>query len=162
MASTALQIYLDDHLALMTAEAALAKRVAEEHDPSELSLYLEIYRTEVDRQHSFIAKMIQLAGYEPSMLKQAVGWVAEKIGRLKPNDTEDNNRGLTKVVEIEALIHAANSRVLLWETIAALPVAPSHEPTLNFEVLAENTREQIFTLREFLTEARSVAFAPAV
>lgn len=157
MTHSALATYLNDHLGLITGEIELARRVASENE-GELSSFLTTYADDVIGQKDLLENAVAAVGGSPSSLKQAAGWLAEKIGRLKPNDALVGYTNLARVIEVEALISAAEARLLLWQTLEGTTV-PSPQWSSSDAVHAQNaTRQQLAALRDFHRTARERAF----
>lgn len=142
-----LSIYLNDHLALMTSEAELIRRCRSENSGTPLATFLDRLVPEVERQHSVARDVLQRAGGSVSTLKQAGGWIAEKLGRLKLNDSLTEYSPLSRLIELEGLSLAATMRVMLWENLAA---TRDHDTRLSglveFRELAEQSRQHLTAL----------------
>lgn len=117
MSNRALQIYMDDHYAMLSGELELANRVASENAETDLGPYLVDYQKELQKQRNLLEALLATQDQSPSMAKQALTWVAEKIGRLKPNDGGSGYTNLARVIELEVLLTAAQSRLLMWKTL---------------------------------------------
>ena len=112
-----LSIYLNDHLAMMTGETELAQRTASENEGSPLGLLLHRYVGEVNEQKHCVEHLIRAVGEEPSVAKQAAAWVMEKMGRLKMNNSLTRYSDLSRLLELESLICAADARLHLWQSL---------------------------------------------
>jgi len=157
MSREALPIYMDDHLAMMTGEMELAQRVASENDETELGRFLLRYQTSLSEQHSQLRSIMQEGGNEASPLKQTMTWLAEKIGRLKPNDSLSGYTDLARVLELEMLITGVQLRIQLWETLSEiLTDKPQHAEMIGRA--KELSVRQLSSLREFHQLAKRVAF----
>lgn len=154
MSDEALHIYLDDHLALMTAETELAKRVARENEGAELAAFLDDYTFEVQRQKQALEQPLGALDAGKRMAKQAAGWLAEKLGRLKPNDSLSGYTDLARVIELEGLIAAADARMMLWQTLGHI----QRLSALGSAQLKVKTEQQLAKLREHHEQAAKLAF----
>ena len=56
-------------------------------------------------------------GVKPSTVKDAAGWTAEKLGRLKPNNSLVGYSPLSRVVELEGLVIGVTGKLALWESL---------------------------------------------
>jgi hypothetical protein len=118
-----LRIYLDDHLALMVAEVALIGRCRRSNRATPLGEFLQQLENEVHGQKAIAKDVIHRLGGKDSVegrLKQGVAWFAEKLGRLKLNDSLLTYSDLSRVVELETLAAAAQERIALWDNLDAL------------------------------------------
>lgn len=145
MNETALSIYLGDHLAAMTGECELVARVAQENENSPWNGFLRRYQPEVKEQYVRLETMIEQLGYPKSALKEAAGWLLEKVGRLKLNDRLTKYSPLSRLVEFEALIAAAQLRYCLWKSLetAQDPVTQSLADYAKLREQAERHLEQL-------------------
>lgn len=157
MSESTLSIYLNDHLGMITAEIELAKRVARENKGVALERFANLYVDEVKRQRDLITETLELIGSGISTLKQTAGWLAEKLGRLKPNDALMSYTDLARVLELEALVLAAQARLLMWDALAALTHSPMLPTTLYLQA-KESTSHQIVSLQQQHQEAVHVVF----
>lgn len=82
-----MRIYLEDHLALMFAEVALAKRCRGSNRDTPFGEFLSKLVVEVDAQRSIAKDVLRRFGGTESTAKKTATWFAEKLGRLKLNDS---------------------------------------------------------------------------
>ncbi|MGH3527970.1 MAG: hypothetical protein ACRDQ6_11750 [Pseudonocardiaceae bacterium] len=102
--SDLLGIYLNDHLAGLTVEVELARRVLGAHRNSDIGAALERLTAEIVRDRATLRDMMAALGV-PVRRYQAYGaWVGEKVGRLKPNGYLRGRSPLSIVVELEGLV----------------------------------------------------------
>lgn len=157
MSSSALHIYLDDHLAMISGELELVKRVASENKASELGRFLDGYYSLLSQQQELVKSSMQAQGKGPSPVKQMLSWVTEKIGRLKPNDALAGYTDLARVLELEVLISAARARLLLWETLSGQSPLGEHGKG-DFDQAQQASEEHLQSLRKFHEHAKQIAF----
>lgn len=79
-----LAIYLNDHFAGATGGVELFKRAAQSHGGAERNALVELAR-QVEEDREALAQVMADLGVPVDRPKAAVGWIAEKAGRLKPN-----------------------------------------------------------------------------
>jgi len=158
MANQALPIYMDDHFAMIAGELELIQRVAGENASHELGPFLETYQVEVETQRNLLQGLLATQGQRPSQAKQTISWLAEKLGRLKPNDAWSGYTNLARVLELEGLIAAAHARQLLWETLRrAMADDAENLPRLDdAKCIAD---QHVGALGEFHKRAQQLAFA---
>ncbi|MFG0334599.1 MAG: hypothetical protein ACF8TS_14685 [Maioricimonas sp. JB049] len=118
MADTRIRIYLNDHLGLVTGEAELARRCRDSNKGSPLAVFLDQLQSELETQRAAIGDVIRLTGGRESRIKQGAGWLAEKVGRFKLNDSLLSYSDLSRLLELETLAAAAHERVALWDTLS--------------------------------------------
>jgi hypothetical protein len=159
MNTATLSIYLNDHLGIMAGEVELAQRTAGENKETQLAMTLHRYVGEVSEQKRAIEHVINGLGEEPSRAKQAAGWLLEKVGRLKPNNSLGKYSDLSRLLELEMLINVATSRLHLWQTLKP------HDTNSLFKTVSGDfarfeteTKRQLEALQEFHAEAGRGAF----
>ncbi|MBA2116809.1 hypothetical protein [Bremerella alba] len=153
MSNRALPIYIDDHFAMISGEMDLAQRVASENTAHELGPFLVEYQRELQSQRDLLQALLAAQNQSPSVVKQTVTWLAEKLGRLKPNDAWSGYTDLARVLELEVLITAAQARLLLWETLLHALVNNG-----GIEDAQHATQQQLEALQTFHQQARQIAF----
>ena len=156
MSEKSLASYLTDHAAMITAEVELAQRMARENKDIPLGEVLATYLEELQRQRSIVRGMIAAIGADSNPIKEAAGWLVEKIGRFKPNDGGTRYTHLSQVVELEGLIMLATARLSMWETLNRLDIPGGG--SAREDVSVELVKEQLANLREILASATELAF----
>jgi hypothetical protein len=112
-----LSIYLNDHLSGAVAGVELARRAARYNRGNALGDALAKLATELeDDRHSLERIMVRL-GVRRDPAKLAVGWTAEKFGRLKLNGSVLSYSPLSRLEELELLLLGVEGKLLLWEAL---------------------------------------------
>lgn len=112
-----LTIYLRDHLAMGRAGVDFVRRMAANNEDNELGELLEDFEEEFLEEVDALERAMELLEVEPSQLKMAGAWLAEKAGRLKFNGEFTRYSPLSRLLEIEFLTSAVRARRGLWETM---------------------------------------------
>lgn len=155
MSNETIQTYLNDHLAIMTGELELVERVASSNASSPLGNFMNELATQLGRQRIFIADQLTEVGGCENPVKQAATWLAEKLGRVKPNGQLMGYSDLARVIEIETLITMSQARSLLWETLDMLDCVNATKIAESYKT--ETTRQRA-TLRDHHRDAMAQAF----
>ncbi|PWI14742.1 hypothetical protein DI272_11670 [Streptomyces sp. Act143] len=153
-----LGIYLNDHLAGATTGTALVRRMVQEHHASAYGDDLDKLATEISRDRQALVGLLSDLDVPVRRYKLGAAWLAEKIGRLKPNGRLLRRSGLAVLVELEALRLGAQGKASLWR--ALLPVS-ALEPRLDadrVEGLLRRAEQQIRTLDSLHARAVVQAF----
>jgi hypothetical protein len=122
-----LAIHLNDHLALIHGEAALARRALRANRGSVLGELLAGLREDVEDDRRGLIQVMRRRGVAPDPLKRAAAAAAERVGRLKPNGQLRGYSDLSRLVEVEGLCAAAGARRAVWTTLARIGAAPDAE-----------------------------------
>jgi len=145
-----LRIYMEDHLALIVAEAELANRCWRSNRKTPLGEFLKQLENEVKAQQSIVKDIIHRIGCKEtveSRLKQSAAWMAEKLGRLKLNDSLLSYSDLSRVVELETLAAAAQERIALWDNLHAVEESDSRLQGITFSFFREQSQEHLDELK---------------
>jgi len=105
-----LQIYLNDHLAGATLGVELAKRTLKENPDGELGEFLRWLGGRLAEDRRALLARIE----RPSLAKAGGAWLAEKLGRLKPNGHLTTYSPLSRLVELEGLKTGIEAKRSLW------------------------------------------------
>ncbi len=139
-------IYLRDHLAMGRAGIDFARRVANSNDHNLIGSRLDEFASGLDEEIDAILRAMELLDIEPSQLKMAGAWLAEKAGRLKFNGEFKRYSPLSRVLELEFLMAAVQARKGLWKTMRdARKVYPALDE-LPIERFAARADEQLTEL----------------
>jgi len=113
-----LPIYLNDHLTASTFALELAGRAARENRGSELGDFLADLRLDIERDRRTLEEIMASLGVGKDPLKRPLGWIAEKLGRLKLNGELLHHSPLSRTVELEVLSLGIEGKRLLWLALA--------------------------------------------
>ncbi|TWU05128.1 hypothetical protein CA54_58160 [Symmachiella macrocystis] len=154
MNDTRLNIYLNDHLALMVGEIDVAARCASSNRGTPLGDFLHRLEVEVEAQKSIVSNLIRRVGGTESSVKKGAMWLAEKLGRFKLNDSLLSYSDLSRVIELEALAAAAQERVALWDTMNAVVTSDERFAGITFSFFLDQSQQH---LNEICTRRRYAA-----
>jgi hypothetical protein len=146
-----LSIYLNDHLAGSTGGLELAKRTRGANEGTEYGEPLGRITHEIEQDRDALIRLMETLEVKRDHLKVAAGWVAEKLGRLKPNGQLTGYSPLSRLIELEGLAVGITGKQSLWD--ALLEVA-GEDARLDAEELrrlsrrAEEQREEVWKLRQ--------------
>jgi hypothetical protein len=146
MSDKRLRIYLDDHLALMVAEVELLGRCWWSNRSQPLGDCLQRLEDEVKAHKSLVLEVIERLGGKKtveSRMKQGAAWLAEKLGRLKLNDSLLTYSPLSRVVELEALSAAAQERIALWDNLDSTVRDDSRLEGITFSFFRDQSQQHL-------------------
>ena len=156
MGQRLLAIYLQDHLAGSTGGLELAKRAAASNEGSPLGEFLERLAAEIEEDRETLKEIMAALDIGEDAVKNAMGWGAEKLGRLKPNGQLTGYSPLSGLVELEGLHIGISGKLSAWETLRT--VFGEEVAGRNLDGLVSRARRQLDELREFRLETARVAF----
>lgn len=86
MASELLGTYLQDHHAGSMVGVEMAKRSADSNSGWAHGAEIAEIRDEIAADQQTLERIMDHLDVSPSKIKDGLGWTAEKLGRLKPNN----------------------------------------------------------------------------
>jgi hypothetical protein len=143
-----LDIYLNDHLLGATLGAELAARIASAHRASLEGPTLERIAAEISEDRAALKETMEALGVPIRGYKVALGWVAEKAGRLKPNGHLLERSALSDLEELEAMRLGVEGKAAGWRTLRALADRDHRLETVRLDALIARARRQASTLEE--------------
>ena len=118
MSDVHLKTYIDDHLAFVVGECELVQRCLASNKDGEMAADLKQLQTDLENELTILRDVLQRVGGSESGIKQGAAWLAEKVGRLKPNNEILHYSDLSRLVELDALTLAAQGRRVFWQNLA--------------------------------------------
>ncbi len=150
--------WLNDHLAVATGAAELARRTFSENHDQPYAPDLERLASDLDRERAAIREVLSTIGSAPSRVKESFGWLSEKVGRLKRNDQIRGYSPLSRLEEFEGLLLSVASLAMMWRTLERVRGSVGAvDPNDRAEAL-EGWLDQ---LRGVMAEVAEEALAPA-
>src|SRR3954452_22195201 len=114
-----LSIYLNDHWAGSTGGLELAKRAAGSNEGTEYGPPLAQLAEAVDEDREVLSRVMDEFGVRKDPVKQAGGWIVEKVGRAKLNGQLVGYSPLSRLVELEGLHLGVSTKLSLWQVLRA-------------------------------------------
>jgi hypothetical protein len=155
-----LGIYLNDHLAGATAGLELAGRARGANEGTEYGEALTRLADGIEADRRALEGVMERLEVGRDHPKVLAGWVAEKIGRLKPNGQLLGYSPLSRVLELEGLALGVTGKLALWRTLHGLAAEDDRLDAAYLGRLAERAERQLAELEEQRREAVREAFAP--
>jgi hypothetical protein len=133
-----LSTYLRDHFAGATGGLELAKRTAQQL----LERPMDEIAAEIESDRDTLREVMSALDVSPSTLKVGMGWLGERIGRLKLNQRLFGRSPLSDVLELEGLIVGVSGKLQLWRALALIAPAEARLERFDFERLAQKAEGQ--------------------
>jgi hypothetical protein len=109
--------YLQDHLAASVAGIELSKRCRDNNRGTELGEFLSRFVDTLEREQARIREMLERLNASEPTVKKVAAWAAEKVSRLKLNDSLLSYSDLARVVELETLLAGLQSQIGMWRIL---------------------------------------------
>jgi hypothetical protein len=155
-----LETYLQDHRAGAEMGSNLARRMLEENADTQYAEFLDHLSDEIAEDLVVLEQLMERLSVERSVLKTAAANVAEKVGRLKPNNQLTGYSPLSRVLEFEGLRSGVQGKLALWDSL--MEISP-FDDRLDPEEIAQliiRAEAQLKGLRVHHRLAAREAFAP--
>lgn len=145
-----LQEYLNNHIAGSETALELLKHRLQEHpDP-----VLEGLRQQIEEDRAVAENLLKGFHLSGSAVKLAVGWIGEKVTRLKRDFDDVRNSALKDLLEYEMLQIGIYGKRSLWTVLQSMQTADERLEVLPLQDLIDRADAQIE-----LIEARRIAAA---
>lgn len=154
-----LGIYLNDHLAGSSAGLEFARRIARAEHGTATGVALERLAGEIAEDRQALLDIMAALDIGVSQVKVALGWAAEKVGRLKLNGHLVSRSPLSTLIELEVLQLGVEGKAAGWRTLRS---AADREPRLDaarLDDLLVRARRQADTLEELRVQTAGQLFA---
>lgn len=137
-----LQIYLNDHLAGSVAGKELVDRCLGNNPDGPLGDFLRRLQGELVEDQTALRGVLESFGGTENLAKEAAGWLAEKLGRLKLNSKLSGYSDLSRLEELEALVLGIRGKMALWDTLEEVAATRGPLHGLDLPLLQERARWQ--------------------
>jgi hypothetical protein len=138
-----LGIYLNDQLALSIAWRELARRTLRENRGDGLAEELTGLVSEFAEDVRTLEQLIAALNVRRSRVKPVAAVAAERLGRLKPNGRLRSYSPLSRLVELDALVLALDTKRLLWQSLRDARIAGSNIDIDSLIARAERRRRAL-------------------
>jgi hypothetical protein len=156
-AHTRLATYLNDHLGGSATGLELARRSLSSNRGNGYGVMLEQITRQIEEDIGALQEVMRRLDVEPDRVKQAVGWTAEKLGRLKLNGQLLGYSPLSRLVELEGLLVGVTGKLALWQALRAALGGDPRLAGIDLEQLVERAKEQRRTLERLRRTAAADA-----
>lgn len=137
-----LGIYLNDHLALATGALELCRRAARSFDDQQTVAALQGLTEELGADRDALEQLMRRLDVAENRPLEALGWLGEKVGRLKPNGSLLTRSPLSDVVELESLLLAVHSRLACWRVLRTVAEHDARVATGEMDTLVRRAEDQ--------------------
>ncbi|WP_328723079.1 hypothetical protein OHT52_28695 [Streptomyces sp. NBC_00247] len=153
-----LGIYLNDHYTGSTGGLELFRRAAKARPDAREAAVLEDLARQIEEDRDALAAIMKTLGIPLSSSKAALGWAAEKAGRLKPNGHLLSRSPLSDVLEAESMLLGVLGKAACWRTLRAVAESDERLSAETLDTLLERAEQQSATLEELraTTAARTL------
>ncbi|GLX34250.1 hypothetical protein Sros01_03230 [Streptomyces roseochromogenus] len=155
-----LAIYLNDHYSAATGGLELSRRAAKAQTSTAAHTVLTELSRQADEDRDSLAQIMADLEVPISHSKAAMGWLAEKAGRLKTNGHLLTRSPLSDVLEAESMLLGVQGKRACWRTLRILADTDERFSTKHLDALAERAEKQLVLLEELRISAVTRALRP--
>lgn len=141
-----LAIYLTDHLAGASAGLELFRRAAQAQEGRDLGAGLSELAEQVAQDREALTQIMSDLGVSADRSKIALGWLAEKAGRLKTNGHLFSRSPLSDVLELESMFLGVQGKAACWRTLRELAQTDSRLKGDQLDSLLGRAEQQMAAL----------------
>ena len=138
--SDPLATYVHDHLAGAVVAINLLETMREQYAGEPLGRFAAELLVEVEADQAVLQGLAGRVGAEPSLLKEAVGWLGEKASRLKLGRRGAGEFGTFEA--LEALALGILGKLGLWRALGLVAATDGRLHGVDFEQLAARAQAQ--------------------
>jgi len=110
---------------------------------------------EIEADRATLERVMEALEVKRDPVKPALGWIAEKLGRLKPNGRLRGYSPLSRLVELEGLYIGISGKARLWKALATN--VGDDLPGVDFDALGERADRQRTEVEQLQEEAAKLA-----
>jgi len=120
MADSALETYLNDHLAGAMFGSDLAEQLRARTEETELGELMASLAAQIEEDRQSLIGLMERMGISQSPVKQATTWLAEKASRVKLGGMTADETGLSLFTALETLTLGVAGKRALWTALRAV------------------------------------------
>jgi hypothetical protein len=155
-----LGVYLSDHLAGSAVGVELAEKLASSNEGTPFGTAVAAVAEEIKEDRETLKGLVERLGIGKSPVKQAAGWVFEKVTRLRFNQQLTGSGELTRLLETETLSLGIEGKLAMWQALKVIDGLDAELGPADFDGLIVRARRQRETLEPHRLEAAAKAFSP--
>jgi hypothetical protein len=151
MGDRAMDVYLNDHLAGAMLGSDLAEQIRERHEGDPLGAVMTPLAREIEEDRERLVDLMDRMGVERNPLKQATGWLAEKVSRVKFSGMGSGQPDQSAFMALESLTLGVEGKASLWRALTEVQSQyPGLIATDLLELIARADRQHELLERERL------------
>ncbi len=117
MADTAMDLYLNDHLAGAMLGSELAGAIRDRHEGTPLGELMRAIAVEIEEDRQTLLDLMDRLDVSKNPVKQATGWVAEKASRVKFGGLLSGEPDHGAFMALESLTLGVVGKACLWRAL---------------------------------------------
>jgi hypothetical protein len=155
----ALAVYLNDHLAGSAAGVELAEKLRDNNQGTELGKAMVALHHDITEDRETLEELMRHLDVERHPVKEAAGWMLEKVSRLRLNPALTGSPELTRLLETEALSLGIEGKLSMWLALKEAAAADPRLAAADYDRLIERARGQRRALEPHRLAAAAASFS---
>jgi hypothetical protein len=154
-----LEVYLNDHLAGSAAGIELAAKLRDHHQGTGLGDDMAALHRDISQDREALEELMRHLEVERHPVKEAAGWMLEKLSRLRLNPALTGSAELTRLLETEALSLGIEGKLVMWLALKEAAAGDRRLAGTDFDRLIERARGQRRALEPHRLAAAVASFS---
>jgi hypothetical protein len=154
-----LGVYLNDHLAGSAAGTELAEKLRDNNQGTELGNTMAALHRDIEQDRATLEELMARLEVERHPVKEAAGWLLERLSRLRLNPAITGSADLTRLLETEALSLGIDGKLAMWLVLKEAAAVDRRLAGTDFDRLIERARGQRRTLEPHRVATGLAAFS---
>ena len=154
-----LGVYLNDHLAGSTAGLELAEKLRDNNQGTELGKVMAALHHDIDQDRAALEEVMARLDVDRHPVKEAAGWMLERLSRLRLNPLLTGSTDLTRLLETEALSLGIEGKLRMWAALKEASVRDERLAGTDYDRLIERASSQRRTLEPHRLAAALQSFS---
>ena len=150
--------YLSDHLAGSVAAIDLIEKLRDQDEGTPLAAFMSGLKPEIEADQAVLKQLIDRIGEPKNPVKQAGGWVMEKLTRVRFDERVTRSADLSRLLELEMLAVGIEGKLCLWRALRALAGSRPELAALDLDSLIGQAEQQRDSVEEHRVQAAVRAF----
>jgi hypothetical protein len=138
--SDPLVAYLNDHLGGAEIAVQVLEAMRDQHDDPRFREFAGVLLPDIQADDAKLRSIAEKIGPGPSAIKQAGGWLLEKLARFKLGHTGSSNFEMFESLELLAV--GIHGKQCLWKALQVASRLDSRLREYDFEVLDSRAQQQ--------------------
>ena len=151
--------YLSDHLAGSVAAIDLIDKLREQDEGTPLAAFMTGLKPQIEADQAVLKQLIDRIGEPKNPIKQAGGWVLEKLTRVRFDERVTRSADLSRLLELEMLSVGIEGKLCLWRALRALTGSRPELAELDIDALIAQGEEQRRGVDDHRVQAAVQAFS---
>ncbi|HET9558224.1 MAG TPA: hypothetical protein VFS70_13870 [Actinomycetota bacterium] len=154
-----LGVYLNEHLAGSAAGTGLAEKLRDNNQGTELGTTMAALHRDIEQDRAALEELMARLEVDQHPVKEAAGWLLERLSRLRLNPALTGSAELTRLLETEALSLGIEGKLAMWLALKEAAQADQRLAGTDFDRLIERARSQRRTLEPHRVAAALGSFS---